>query len=298
MKHYPGKILLFGEYSMIFDAKALLVPIHRFSAHWEKDASLSFSRRELSAFLAYLKEDERYAQTINLAAFENDLNQGWAIASNLPMGYGLGSSGTVVAAVYDRYHTTDTPDLLRLKTLFSGMEGFFHGKSSGIDPLQSLLGKPFRISQDALELLEKDFLNQGISVFLIDTKTDRKTRPLVEYFSTMREDLPWRRAFEEEYLPCVNACMDTIISGDTEPFFEELRRLSQAQRKFFRPMIPEPFLPFFEPAFPFHFGVKILGAGGGGYLLGFTDDRKKASQLLADCEVIWLREECSSLKKD
>ena len=40
--------------------------------------------------------------------------------------------------------------------------------------------------------------------------------------------------------------------------------------------------------YDFNFGVKISGSGGGGYVLGFTDDVEKASDLLKDFEVIWL----------
>ena len=38
------------------------------------------------------------------------------------VGYGLGSSGTVVAAVYDRYAKTPVRDLMRLKDLFLSLQ--------------------------------------------------------------------------------------------------------------------------------------------------------------------------------
>ncbi len=174
MKQYPGKVILFGEYSMISDSRALLVPVHRFSAHWAKEENLSFSRKELFRFLEYLKDTGTFQDRIDLDAFEKDLHEGWALASSLPMGYGLGSSGTVVAGVYDRYGLVSIKDPLELRNLFAEMESFFHGKSSGIDPLESFLGKPFRISSEALELLSDDILDRGISVCLFDTKRSGK----------------------------------------------------------------------------------------------------------------------------
>ena len=32
---YYSKVILFGEYSMIFDATALMIPLKRFSAQWQ-----------------------------------------------------------------------------------------------------------------------------------------------------------------------------------------------------------------------------------------------------------------------
>ena len=40
---YHSKVILFGEYSMIFDATALMVPLNRFSAQWRNASHLSFS---------------------------------------------------------------------------------------------------------------------------------------------------------------------------------------------------------------------------------------------------------------
>jgi len=50
-----------------------------------------------------------------------------------------------VAAIYDKYalekitvlENLTREKLLKLKTIFSEMESFFHGKSSGLDPLNS-----------------------------------------------------------------------------------------------------------------------------------------------------------------
>ena len=81
--------------------------------------------------------------------------------SSIPQGYGVGSSGALVAAIYDEYASDKitvlenlTRDkLLQLKTIFSEMESFFHGKSSGLDPLNSYLSIPILInSKDNIEV--------------------------------------------------------------------------------------------------------------------------------------------------
>src|SRR5690242_20746449 len=40
---------------------------------------------------------------LDLAALENDLNKGLYFDSSIPQGFGVGSSGALVAAIYDQY---------------------------------------------------------------------------------------------------------------------------------------------------------------------------------------------------
>ena len=290
---YYSKVILFGEYSMIFDATALMIPLKRFSAQWQ--LPLSFNRaaslpsnQSLKRFCQYLSENEALSSLFDLHALKKDLDEGLFLASNVPSGDGLGSSGTLVAAVYDRYAIQKTDDCLQLKTLFGLMESHFHGSSSGIDPLQCYLGQPFKITPKGVELLSDDFLKKDIHICLIDTKIKSNTKPLVEHFKQQRENPDFLNRFQTEYLPCVKTCIEAMISGDKELFFKSLKQLAQGQLQFLRPMITENTLDLFTTDFGFNFGVKISGSGGGGYVLGFTDDVKKASELLTDFEVIWI----------
>ena len=72
-----------------------------------------------------------------------------------------------------------------------------------------------------------------------------------------------------------------MISGDKTLFFNSLKQLTQGQLQFLRPMITDNTMDLFTADYDFHFGVKISGSGGGGYVLGFTDDVPKASELLS-----------------
>ena len=210
------------------------------------------------------------------------------LASNVPSGYGLGSSGTLVAAVYDRYAVQKSDDYLQQKSLFGLMESHFHGSSSGIDPLQCYLGKPFKVTPRGVELLSDDFLKKDIHICLIDTKIKSNTKPLVEHFKQQRENPDFLNRFQTIYLPCVKTCIEAMISGDKELFFKSLNQLTKRQLQFLRPMITDNTMDLFSTDFDFNFGVKISGSGGGGYVLGFTDDMEKASELLKDFEVIWI----------
>ena len=283
---YYSKVILLGEYSMIFDATALMIPLKRFSAQWQfplsrnRAASLT-SNQSVKRFSQYLSENQSLSGLFDLQALKKDLDEGLFLASDVPSGYGLGSSGTLVAAVYDRYAMQKTDDYLQLKTLFGLMESHFHGSSSGIDPLQCYLGKPFKITPKGVEQLSDDFLKKDIHICLIDTKIKSNTKPLVDHFKRQREDAMFLNRFQTEYVPCVSACIDAMIGGDKESFFKSLRRLTRGQLEFLRPMITDNTLDLFTSDYDFHFGVKISGSGGGGYVLGFTDNVEKANELLS-----------------
>lgn len=292
-ERYYSKVILFGEYSMIFDSTALMVPLKQFSAQWRFASHLSAqgsaaSNASLQRFSDYLSATENLKDIIDLQRLNHDLNYGLFLDSNVPSGYGLGSSGTLVAAVYDAYAKENTDDYLQLKEIFGKMESYFHGSSSGIDPLQCYLGKPFKITPEGMQLLSDDFLKKDIHICLIDTKIKSNTKPLVNHFKQQREDDGFLNRFQTEYLPCVKTCIDTMVSGDEELFFNSLKQLTKGQLEFLRPMITDNTLDLFTVDYDFHFDVKISGSGGGGYVLGFTDDTEKVYALLKDFEVFWL----------
>lgn len=292
-ERYYSKVILFGEYSMIFDATALMIPLTKFSAQWRFAPHLdanggAASNASLKRFADYLSTMDEVKDMIDLQRFNHDLRYNLFLDSNVPSGYGLGSSGTLVAAVYDGYAKQKTDDLLQLKTLFGKMESYFHGSSSGIDPLQCYVGKPFKITPEGAQLLSDDFLKKDIHICLIDSKIKSNTKPLVDHFKRQREDTVFLNRFQSEYVPCVTSCIDSMIQGNTNLFFKSLKQLTKGQLAFLRPMITENTLDMFTTNYDFNFGVKISGSGGGGYVLGFTDDVHKASDLLKDFDVIWL----------
>ena len=292
-ERYYSKVILFGEYSMIFDATALMIPLKRFSAQWRFASHLSAqgavaSNASLRRFADYLSTLDETKDLLDLQRFNHNLHYNLFLDSNVPSGYGLGSSGTLVAAVYDAYAKQKTDDYLQLKTLFGKMESYFHGSSSGIDPLQCYMGKPFKITPEGVQQLSDDFLKKDIHICLIDTKIKSNTKPLVDHFKQQRGNPDFLNRFQTEYLPVVRSCIDTMVAGDKELFFNLLKQLTKGQLEFLRPMITDNTMDLFTTDYDFHFGVKISGSGGGGYVLGFTDDVDKTTDLLKDFDVIWL----------
>jgi mevalonate kinase len=290
---YHSKIILFGEYSMIFNATALMVPLRKFSAQWRvssqlKDQGAAASNASLQRFADYLSTIDEAKAVIDVPRFKDELSNELYLDSDVPSGYGLGSSGVLVAAVYDRYAFEKSDNLIQLKHLFGKMESFFHGSSSGIDPLQCYLGKPFRISAEGVTLLPDDFLPADIHVFLADTGIKSNTKPLVQYFKNKREDVGYLSGFQTHYVPCVNACIDHLIKGEKASFFKALRQLTEGQLKYLRPMITDNSIDLFLEKPDFNLGFKISGSGGGGYVLGFTDDIKKTKAFMEGYEILWV----------
>ena len=290
---FYSKIILFGEYSMIFDATALMIPFRHFKAEWKMDPSLSVpgsaqSNKSIRRFFQYLQEDEELRFKFDFVRFDTDLNAGLFFDSNVPAGYGLGSSGALSAAVFKRYALEETDNLMELKRLLGRMESCFHGSSSGIDPLQCYLNRPFSISSEGVTLLSDDFLPPNIHVFLVDTGIKSNTKPLVQYFKNKRQDPAYLEAFQSDYVPCVKACINHLVTGQTPDFFASLHQLTEGQLRFLRPMITDNCIDLFLEKPDFHIGFKISGSGGGGYVLGFTDDVEQTKTFLEGYDVVFV----------
>ena len=290
---FHSKIILFGEYSMIFDATALMIPFRRFTAQWKMHPALEgtgeqASNRSIRKFRQYLSNDPELSALFDFPRLDADLDQGLYLDSDVPSGYGLGSSGTLTAAVFKRYALRPMDDLMELKRILGRMESCFHGSSSGIDPLQCYLNRPFRISAQGVTLLPEDFLPNDIHVFLVDTGVKSNTKPLVQYFKEKRNDPAYLDAFQTEYVPCVKACIDQLVAGEKESFFASLRQLADGQLKFLRPMITDNSIDLFLERPDFPIGFKISGSGGGGYVLGFTEDVERTQAFLEGYEVVWV----------
>ncbi len=292
-KTFYSKIILFGEYSMIFDATALMIPFRKYQGEWRMDPALTspgaaYSNKSVRKFCQYLQSDAELSSFFDFNRFQADLEAGLYFDANVPTGYGLGSSGTLTAAVFSRYATVTVEEALELKRILGRMESCFHGSSSGIDPLQCYLNQPFRITSQGLTLLPEDFMPTDIHVFLADTGIKSNTKPLVQYFRNKREAPDYLNAFQTDYVPCVSACISQLVEGEKTAFFASLRQLTEGQLRFLRPMITDNSIDLFLEKPDFNIGFKISGSGGGGYVLGFTDDVVKATEYMNDYQLIWV----------
>ena len=302
MKRYNGKLILFGEYSMIFGSEALLTPYHSVFGEWSSVANrpsekASESNENIRKFYEYLRSHDEF-RILDLRRFDMELNAGLFLDSNIPLGYGVGSSGALVAAIYDRYKLTEINDIPKLKDFLAKMECFFHGNSSGIDPLQCYLGKPFILRQQTTDnrqqliMLEDDFMSEDIHIFLIDTKIKSPTAPLVRRFKELREDEAYLNKFDNEYVPLVSNCIKSLIEKNDKDFYGYLSELSKLQTELLSHTIPEETREYFLTDINKDgFQVKLCGAGGGGFLLGFSNNIQKTNEFWKenDKHIIWVK---------
>ncbi|MBN2616426.1 MAG: hypothetical protein JXR71_12100 [Bacteroidales bacterium] len=283
-KSFAAKILMFGEYSLMVGSQALSIPYFdrsgRFIQSTGEPVHLA-SQKYLSQFLHFLKKHtDKFS--LNLENLENDLNNGLAFETNIPIGYGLGSSGSLVAAVYERYALEKTDDLIRLKGIFSELESFFHGKSSGLDPLVSYIQKPLWIKgPEEITTVEQIKSSGTNTFFLIDSQQIGETQPLVNYFTHQCKEASYLNRIEKEIVPVNRECISSWLSNKTKTFFPAIHELSQLSLELFKPMIPKGLEELWKQGLKEDiFSLKLCGSGGGGMILGFTRDFKATEKII------------------
>ena len=293
---FYAKILLFGEYGIIKDAKGLSIPYNFYKGALKisstKTEWAQASNQKLSEFADYLVSIDPKLVTFNIDQFRLDLDKGLYFDSSIPQGYGIGSSGALVAAIYDRYaedkitilENLTRDKLLKLKHIFGQMESFFHGKSSGLDPLNSFLSLPILIhSKDVLEptgIPSQSQAGKG-AVFLLDSGAMGETAPMVNIFMQNMESASFRKMIKEKFISYSDSCVEHFLKGDIKSLFGDLKKLSKTVLTHFKPMIPKQFHALWKKGIETNaYYLKLCGSGGGGYILGFTEDIDMAKDVL------------------
>ena len=294
---FYAKILLFGEYGIIKDSKGLAIPYNAYRGALKTSEKLTGksleSNQNLERFYQYLAALQTNLVSFNLVSFKEDLENGMYFDSSIPQGYGVGSSGALVASIYDKYAAEKTTvlenltrdKLLNLKSVFALMESFFHGKSSGLDPLNSYLSLPILInSKDNVEPAGIPSQKQGKgAVFLLDSEQVGETEPMVNIFMNKMKNEGFRKMISEEFSTTTDACIDDFLQGNVKSLFGNVKSLSKIVLTNFKPMIPDAFHKVWEKGISTNdYYLKLCGSGGGGYILGFTEDFAKAQKSLKD----------------
>lgn len=296
---FYSKILLFGEYGIIKDSKGLSIPYNFFKGalKWDENDSkmAQESNKSLKAYAEYLKVleiKEEGLVSFDIEALEKDVADGMYFDSSIPQGYGIGSSGALVAAIYDRYamdkitvlENLTREKLLQLKKIFGKMESFFHGKSSGLDPLNSYLSLPILInSKDNIEstsIPSQNTEGKG-AVFLLDSGMTGETAPMVQLFMENMKQEGFRNMIKDQFIKHTDACVEDFLNGNVKSLFGNLKQLSHVVFDNFKPMIPSKFHQLWQKGIETNdYYLKLCGSGGGGYILGFTQDLEKAKKSL------------------
>ena len=296
---FYAKILLFGEYGIIEDSQGLTLPYSFYKGALKfSELESDFEKKSNSSLQKYsdylLTLDLPAKFKLDISAFKQDLAKGLFFDSNIPQGYGVGSSGALVAAIFERYslqkyvpENISKDELKDLKKIFGQLESYFHGKSSGIDPLICYMNLPILIENR--ENVDRVSIPNGEAgkgaIFLIDSGMTGETGPMVQIFFEKMKTEGFRKTLKEEFIRYNNACIDAFLKKEMTPLFRNLKNLSVWAYEHFKPMIPESIYNAWKKGLDTNaYYLKLCGSGGGGYILGFTRDYEKAEKMLAGFE--------------
>lgn len=285
---YPAKIILFGEYGMILNSKALAIPYSKYSGTFKFSSKSAYQRTigeiesnaALCQLVSFFKVKSQKFNFLDISQFEQDITRGLYFESSIPSGSGLGSSGALTAAIYNDYQLQGSgEELFIVKSKLAAIESCIHGVSSGIDPLICWLNKPFVLENQST-------INTGIdlspffknyTLYLINTNSKGNTSDFVSHFMESYQDYEFKNNIDLTYIPLINQTIDALLVADFTTFETLLENYSLFQFTYFRKMIPENMVTHFKYGIESrNFTLKICGSGGGGYMIAIAKERDKA----------------------
>ncbi len=285
-EYYPAKLLLFGEYTVLNGSQALAVPLNKWHGKWlYENSRKEFINEDLNLYVAWLKKNEIISEELERVII-SDFKNGWNYASTIPQGYGVGSSGALVAAMYDRYFPA-LDDINEIHSTMAQMEGYFHGASSGLDPLISYTNKAvYKDEIGKYHSIDDPGWPEGYRIYLLDSGVGRETGPLVRTYKTKLKDDIFKENVERHFIPLVEHALHFYLVGENSMLEQCISLISQFQREYFQEMIPELVRKKWDEltAMP-GVCVKLCGAGGGGYFLVMTINN---NQDLSSSDIIHL----------
>jgi mevalonate kinase len=303
MTRYPAKLFLFGEYSVLLGSSALSIPFNSFTARLnfpngqksELPSSASESNLRLKRMCAYFMDNELvFGVFLDLQKLCRDIESGLWLESSIPQRYGLGSSGALCAAVYGAYAVTPSSKLLNEAELlvscrehFILMESFFHGRSSGFDPLVSYFNIPLMLKTGGevvhTELPAGLTTGNNLDVLLIDSGQPCSTGPLVSSFLDVFMPDGVVSSGGNEICEIVNSVIEKLRVDDVSGFWDKINLLSAFQLEYLNHLIPSSILPVWISGLQSGlFTMKLCGSGGGGFLLCFTRQKEAVIRFFDD----------------
>jgi mevalonate kinase len=299
MESFNSKVLLLGEYSALYNSMALVMPYDRFSGQLtfaNADTTNKFAFRSnqfLKKFSTFVANHADENFVLEVKKFEHEIENGLFFNSNIPQGYGLGSSGALVVAIFLRYlkKAKEFKDELKnltletaqkLKKSLGQMESFFHGTSSGLDPLSIILNKPilYKSADEILPVAIPESNKDGDNIiFLLNTGIPRQTSAMMQQFKSFCDDTKFRSQIENELVNYTNASIQSFLENNSPALYENLDQLIRFQLGEMKFFIPSPFQNVIKAGLSNgDYFLKICGAGGGGFMLGFTGNWAKTSE--------------------
>ncbi len=292
---HPAKLLIFGEYTILLGSLALSIPFHSFGATLrflcpEQDdpgGTAAKSNQNLQKLCDhFLESPEVFHEFLDVHRFHTDIDNGLYLSSTIPQCYGMGSSGALCASIYSNYGVDkkDTSvglsaeNMIMLRQMFMRMESFFHGRSSGFDPLVSYLKKPLLLGADGVVTCVDlpGHLIDGHDIVLVDSGLPCNTGPLVREFLSRFAPQGNTTPSGISLTGMIDECIGAMLRGDPDETMDNIKMLSQFQLYELDHLIPKHFQACWAEGLRTGlFTLKLCGSGGGGYLICFTHDKKQ-----------------------
>lgn len=291
---FPSKILLFGEYGLVANGSGFAIPWHQFSGQFKNEESYSNpkaldSSQALKQLVRFYTLHQSDFEFLNLKRLNADVEAGIWFDSSIPLGSGLGSSGALVAAIYSQYSRSIPRNLKGIQKQLALLESYFHGSSSGTDPLVSYLDAPIVVEHKGVVEIDEwhaDLI--GSKMFLVDTQIQSMTNRLVDWFKDQMQKSVFHQRTQTEFLSVNSKLINRILSYSPLDF-NDLFIISKYQSECMIPMIPKTFMPHFKYGLQVEdFVFKLCGSGGGGYMLCFAKNEDAAVRYFTQNNLLYL----------
>ncbi len=267
LEFFPGKLLLAGEFTVLTGAAALAIPLPRISGHW------NFSEDSIDPRLVELIPYLKSLHFLDHPVLEKEILSGITFESNIPQGYGLGSSGALSAAILHRYHRNDLRQK-EVQKMLALIEQYFHGTSSGFDPLISFTRQAHRMKEGKAypmaSLMEPNHSSILNSFYLIDSNVARGDISSMDwYYDSML--VPSFQSTIKLLEKLNGLLIESIVNKDQNYFRLVMKDISQLQLELFRPLIVDTLVSSWEDGLRSdQYYLKLCGKGGGGYYLAWS----------------------------
>lgn len=280
---FNSKLLLFGEYGIIKGSMGLAYPLQKYFGYLKFSNQNISEDLRLNEFLNYLSGSSLFNQELDLKKFEEDIAKGLFFDSNIPIGHGIGSSGALCASIFSHYSkhferkkNYSQSELKYLKDLMALMESYYHGSSSGVDCLISLIDRPLMIKgRNEIELINVNGIQKLGHFYLYESNLRRKTSPLVHAFLEDYETDELFQSDVHQYMELSDLLIRDFIELDKESFKMRMEKLTKLQYFTFKKMIPRHVEKIWIDSIESKkYSVKLCGAGGGGFYLIYSPDEK------------------------
>jgi len=277
----PGKVIISGEHSAVYDQPALASAINLFvrielqsdSESWEIESQyISFFQNILEIFY---KKFEKETKNFTVK-----------ISGSLPIGSGLGSSAAFAHATFKALAQFFNVKIAQtgMISLIQESERYAHGHPSGLDATAVVLGGVVEFQRHGDELTYKMISSTNLhekTFFLIDSgRPTETTKDMISFVkATLKERPKLQKTIEDMgrlttllTLQIKDGWLDPFLLTKNQRFLEDLGVVSEKAAMMVREI---------EAAGGF---AKVSGAGGrsrgSGMLLAYHEDSAKLREFL------------------